>query len=138
MGKIDDASYTFNLCASAYNELPHHTKVINRSCVDSLLWIRLPATVNNGYILLQVDQTLPTTCSVLCHPSLVCHESGKPWISIDTTLLDLAPGQHIYKILMVDRSTNSRTAVYFSYILQDDSPATPYQYMDNERRQLSK
>lgn len=116
------------LSACCYGDIPKHTKVINKLQMPYWLWIQLPRGVLQDFELYQVDEFFPHTgeCDWL---ESVSRESGRPWLRICQKMLNLAVGKHIYRIQFVNRYNNDVVDYYFSYILQDSSPDTPYIYM---------
>ena len=46
--------------------------------------------------------------------------------------LNLKSGKHTYRLMFVERYTDTDFSLYFSYIIQDDSPEKPYVYMKED------
>lgn len=117
------------LLACCYDEVSRNTKLINKNQFPYWLWVQLPKCVLRDYELYEVVEFFPHTgeCEWLNHVERDC---GRPWLRIEQTMLNLAPGKHIYKLGFVNRYTNETTDYYFSYILQDSNPEQPYIYMN--------
>ena len=107
-----------------YTELSCNRKVINRSNMPPIVHINLPDyVVNNHYILNTIsevdsDESLSFDC---CFPT--------PWIDIMSSNLNCSSGMHTYRLTFLDSQNSDVLYMYFSYIIQDDNPDTPYIYM---------
>lgn len=60
-------------------------------------------------------------------------ELDRPWIDIDTDLLDKSVGLHTYIIRFESKLTGDLTFQQFSYIIQNDNPEKPYIYMNRDK-----
>ena len=56
----------------------------------------------------------------------------RPWIRIDSCILDTSIGQHTYRFQFINRETDDVYSLYLSYIIQDDNPDRPYVYMNEK------
>lgn len=117
--------------ACRYNEISCNTPVINKNSLDSYIWIRVPSEISREFVLFQVDELVPEY-KEFSFFHVIDKECNKPWFKITSEYLNLDPGQHVYKMSFVNRITNDTCSLYFSYIIQDDSPDKPYIYMKRD------
>ena len=59
-------------------------------------------------------------------------EEHKPWVDIDSTILDLTVGQHTYRMTFAKPDCKLKATCWFSYIIQDNNPEKPYIYMKRD------
>lgn len=122
-----------NLTAVCYNDLSSHTPVINKSTIDHFMWIYIPCDVVVDHQLFAIDSILPNK-EPIDFLDRVYQECRRPWLRVESALLDLSPGKHIYKISFVNWYTHDVQSLYVSYVIQDDDPDKPYIYMKRESR----
>lgn len=58
----------------------------------------------------------------------------RPWIEIESKVLDTKPGLHIYMLKWINKVTLDVHLQYFSYSIQTDNPEKPYIYMDRDKK----
>lgn len=116
------------LRACKHSDLPKHTKVINKSELPYFFWIRIPSEIAKRFELYKLEEVGRCETEIKYLGSL-SQEFRRPWIRIVANILDVDPGQHIYKMSFVDKMSDDIAYVFFSYILQDDNPEKPYIYM---------
>lgn len=114
--------------ASIYSDLPKHTKVWNKSSLSYSVWINVPIDLCRTHSLFQLDD-VTRGIKEIHFQDAVSRECGKPWFEVDMSLLNLDSGQHIYKMSFINTFSNDISCLYFSYIIQDDTPDKPYMYM---------
>lgn len=102
--------------------------VVRKYEVEYYLYVHIPEELCKLYKLFQVDSIAPKHCTLPMN-QLIQQECFKPWIRINTAVLDLSIGLHTYKLSMVNTLTNDVVSIYFGYIIQDDDPDKPYVYM---------
>ncbi|MBO4542802.1 MAG: hypothetical protein J5725_06415 [Bacteroidales bacterium] len=59
-------------------------------------------------------------------------DEQKPWIDIDSTILDTTAGQHTYRMTFSKEGVNLKATCWFSYTIQDNNPEKPYIYMERD------
>lgn len=123
----------FQLTACSYNQLPNNTVVINNHQVEFFLWIELPHESSAYIELFQIDE-ISSGSNELNYHKFLHRAYRRPWIRLNSGILNLEIGQHIYKMSFIDTRTDDVLSLYFSYILQNDNPDKPYVYMDRDRQ----
>lgn len=113
--------------ATSYDCIPSHVKLFNLQSIDELLWVSLPAEAGRACMLVGLQQTLPTDLIYDIDDSSLVKENT--WLCIPWELLDLDPGQHIYKIMLKDKFNTQTFALFFSYMIQTNAPDRPYVYI---------
>lgn len=118
------------LTACEYDTINVNTKVFNKDALSSGLWVNLPAYVSGLALTKIIDISNQKYEEVKFDASTVIQDYPHPWVRIDTSILDLVSGMHMYKLIFEPIPTNGMSkSVYIAYILQDDNPETPYIYM---------
>ncbi len=124
----------FKLKSTVYKgDLAGITEVISKYMFEFYLYVRVPDVImRNKFVLTDLEE-------IGEHENYVCPIKyvefiGGPWYRITSSALNVHPGQHIYRMHMVNTVTDDVTSVLFSYILQDDHPDKPYIYMDPDKR----
>ena len=125
----------FKLRSTLYNgDLSSVTEVINRYMFEFYVYVQMPNSISyNHFSLFELEE-------IGEHEHFVCPLQnveflGGPWYRITSSALNMHPGQHIYRMHMVNNNTDDVISVLFSYILQDDHPDRPYIYMDPDKRE---
>ena len=128
---------SFNVVADTYDKLPVNAPIINLHTVAFYLWIGIPHELNNDFSFAKLSKIVSTSSrdeeDITNHADRVC---SRPWIRVPSSVLDLSVGQHIYKLELVNKFTNDPVNLYFNYIIQDDDPPKPYNYMNELRKFL--
>ena len=123
---IADKIMTLEACR--YDDLPKYTKIFNCSELEYHLWIYLnPDDVRNSYFY-RSKEVGPEADNSKLFPDTV-ERMSTCWIRANTEYLNIKPGKHTYKLMFVERSTDTDFSLYVSYYIQDDSPEKPYVYM---------
>jgi len=126
----------FGLVADTYDKLPEHGKVINFRTIEYFLWVKIPDYMSRDFRLVGVFEMCddydkaPSDCDIT---EFVTREKNRPWIKILTDKINQTVGFHLYKIELVNRFTDDVVSLYFSYIIQNDNPDRPYDYMKTIR-----
>ena len=124
-----DSNNVVVLC-DHYSELAKHTPIWNSAEVVSTVCVSLPAWWCPHWRLFEIVSCIPDISEPLTYDNFVSCTGCHPWIDITADWLDLAPGQHIYRMGFVDCTTNIVRYGFFSYIIQDDTPDKPYIYIN--------
>ena len=118
------------LDACEYETININTKVFNKNALSSGLWVNLPTYVSGLALTKIIDISKQKYEEVEFDASTVIQDYPHPWVRVDTSILDLVSGMHIYKLVFEPIPENGMSkSVYMAYILQDDNPETPYIYM---------
>lgn len=120
------------LYAVPYNKLSYTRPIINKNIIPYFFWIRIPSLYNPDFDLYQIDE-LGQEVKELDYRKFLNRECGKPWLRINSGIFNLNAGMHTYKLSMVNPKTNDVVYLYISYIIQDDNPPKPYDYMEEIR-----
>ena len=118
------------LIACEYDKININTKVFNKDALASGVWVNLPAYFSSFALSKIIDISKQKYEEVEFDADTVMQDYPHPWVRIDTSILDLVSGMHIYKLVFEPIPKNGMSdAVYIAYIIQDDNPETPYVYM---------
>ena len=118
------------LVACEYDKININTKVFNKDALSNGLWVNLPAYVGCFNLAKIIDISNQKYEEVKFDTSTVVQYYPHPWVRIDTSILSLVSGMHMYKLIFEPKFKNDFSQpVYIAYILQDDNPVTPYIYM---------
>lgn len=122
-----NGSCKFNLFTvdDVYSNVP----VINLKYIDYYIWFKLPNELLNSD-LIQIDEISENKYKIDLNQF---EKVNKLWLACKYDVLNLDPGQHIYKFSF--KTDNDIISYYFSYIIQTDNPDKPYYYMTNERQE---
>ncbi len=66
----------------------------------------------------------------LDYSDYVTRDENRPWIDIQSSILDVTAGQHTYRMTFNRLGEKLSATCWFSYIIQDNNPEKPYIYMD--------
>lgn len=115
------------LVACTYSELPKHTPVINKHNFEAYIWIELPHELSEELELYGLQNLSDDGNTDIMFSGFIKRENC--WLKVSSAILDSSPGQHIYKLGMINTSTHDIVSFFVSYILQDDNPEKSYVYM---------
>lgn len=128
---------SFSIFADTYDKLPLRAKVINLHEFEYYLWVGIPHPMSLQFSFVSLRKIISTTSSdsedITDSSERI---SCRPWIRVLTSALDKTPGLHVYEIELVNKFTNDVAKLYFNYIVQDDDPPKPYNYMNELRKYL--
>ena len=122
------------LNACEYKDIASNTPVLNKDQLDYFIWILVSADVMARSCLYQVDEMLPDGARP-AHPYAIVPDLNC-WLKGTSCFMNTEVGQHIYKLMFVEKATNISFALYVSYIIQDSNASKPYIYMkrDEDKR----
>lgn len=63
---------------------------------------------------------------------LLKQDKCRPWITLETRLLNFNIGLHIYRLQFVNTSLDTVFNLYFAYMIQNANETKSYLYMDRE------
>jgi len=118
-----------------YEEFPRFTRLVNIHQLEYFLWLCIPQDVSKASELFQVDEIIPNNGEV-DYLNYIQRECGRQWLKVGQAMLNIDIGFHVYKFSFVNRQTNDISALYFSYIIQNNDPVKSYDYMERFRRQV--
>lgn len=130
----------FELAADIYSKLPQTYKVFNIHQFSYYLWISIPKYLNRDFRLVgvyQMSDDYDSDCPETDITDHVVRIPGRPWLRVLSDHLNKSIGMHVYKIEMINEFSNDLIQLYFNYIVQDDSPPKPYDYMTELREYLN-
>lgn len=126
---FDDYGATI-IQSSKFNAISKHTKIFNLCDLTDSISVKLPDDFPRCAELTDLFDF--DNNKSLDFEEFVTRLEQQPWIDIKTNSLDLANGQHIYK-LTFERPDDSMTcSCWFSYIIQNANEEKPYIYMKRE------
>lgn len=118
------------LVACDYDTININTKIFNKDALSGGLWVNLPAYISSFSLSKIIDISEQKYDEVKFTPATVMQDYPHPWVRIDTGILSLVSGMHMYKLVFEPIPKNGVSeSVYIAYIIQDDNPETPYVYM---------
>lgn len=118
------------LIACEYDKININTKIFNKDALSSGVWVNLPPYVSALALKSIIDVSKQKYEEVEFSADTVMQDYPHPWVRIDSGILDLVSGMHIYKLVFAPIPENGYSeSVYIAYIIQDDNPETPYVYM---------
>ena len=114
-----------------HNKVFENVKIFNKNEIEYFMYLHIPENlakdcelykvqdVDNPDILIEYNDSIQRNCK-------------RPWLRIDSRLLDTSCGQHTYRFGFINIVTDDVYSLYISYIIQDDNPDKPYIYMNGE------
>ena len=112
-----------------YDDLGKYSKVFNVNEIEYHLWIYLNPEDTRDAVFLKAYECGPNHWEDPTLPLGIFERESVCWIRAVTASLNMEPGKHTYKIMMVDRYTDTDFSLYVSYYIQDDNVDKPYVYM---------
>ncbi len=115
----------------SYHDALQHSTIINSNQLDYYTWVELPHEISRHLVLYEILSISPDGSDNLNFKDKIKRECNRPWIQIETSLLDTTVGYHLYKLSFIDHRTDDTIALYFNYRIQTDNPdKSSYVYMD--------
>lgn len=123
--------FTATIQSAKMQDLSLHTEVFNIAQIPEVICIKLPDSLPR-------DMELSGIFDLYANEDLefqgyVARDEHRPWIDINTEILDLSVGQHVYRLTFIRTGINLPAMCWFSYIIQDNHVDKPYIYMTPER-----
>lgn len=117
----------------SHDDAAAHSLVINVNELEYYTWIELPHHIAKFLSLYAVYEfNTPQGPKRVEHAEHVVREGLRPWLRLDTAILNTEPGFHLYKFHFVDTRNDDMVGLYCAYNLQNDNPdKTDYIYMKN-------
>lgn len=125
---LDWRIFTTQVNASASKGKSSQWVVFNKQSLGTHLWVKLPFNINDVEFN-KVAQIEPA--EVILSLSEI-HKEGC-WLQIPFSILDSSSGSKLYAIECYHRKADAPIQLYFSFCIQDNNPAKPYDYMTKLR-----
>lgn len=116
---------TLDACERA--DLPKHSKIWATDELQPRVNVYLTPDIVRGFSTYQIDEI--TDGSVAEIPAADSFKQDRNWIDIDTSNLNISPGYHLYRLSLINTSTQDIIYLYFAYTIQDSNPDKSYVYM---------
>lgn len=116
-----------------YYDALSNSLVLNKSDLESYVWFRIPDNVQKRPMsLYQITDfnAEDGPIDIRFTTETVMREHYRPWIRVNSDILNLNVGFHVIRFHFVDISWDDSASLYFSYTIQDDHPKKPYVYMN--------
>lgn len=121
----------FMLDAVPHHQVASFSKVFSLPEVEYFLYVRIPAEITKTYELYQVSE-IRDEAEVLCDKNLWEHDPSRIWYRFHSEKLNLNTGYHMYRLSFVNVFHNETCTLYISYVIQNNKPEKPYNYMDKD------
>lgn len=123
--------FTLTIQACKMQELGLHGEVVNLADVPEIICIKLPDGFPrdmelSGIFDLNSNKEIDFT-------DMVSRDEHRPWIDVQSSLLDLSVGQHVYKLIFSKLGVKLTASCWFTYTIQDNFVEKPYIYMTEAR-----
>lgn len=116
-----------------YYDALSNTAVINKNGIEFYIWLKLPDDTCNQLSLFEViDFNYTSGPKSIDFSAKLFRENHRPWIRLESSMLNLDVGYHIFRFRFVDIDLDDYISFYFSYVIQDDNPDKPYMYMTRD------
>ena len=116
-----------------YYDSLSNTTVINKNGIEFYIWLKLPDDTCNQLSLFEViDFNYASGPKNIDFSTKLFRENHRPWIRLESSMLNLDVGYHIFRFRFVDIDLDDYISFYFSYVVQDDNPDKPYMYMTRD------
>ena len=127
---LQDNIFTTVIQASQLSDLPLNTKIYNSKDFSEIVCVKLPPQMPRDMELSEIYNL--NASEDVDFSDQVTRDENRPWIDISSSILDLTPGQHTYRMTFRKSDCKLAATCWFCYIIQDNNPDKPYIYMDRE------
>ena len=127
---LQDNIFTTVIQSSQLSEIPLNTKIYNSKDFSEIVCIKLPPQMPRSMELAEIYNL--DTQEDVDFIDQVTRDEHRPWIDISSTILDLNPGQHTYRMTFGKPERKLKATCWFSYIIQENNPEKPYIYMNRD------
>lgn len=122
--------------AGEYKDRSSFTVVMNTQTVAKYVYIHLPVECVHLELLELIELNRSAETDTSDDPEQMKEDDiikykDHPWARIKSSVLNWAPGKHVYKLSFgVPHQMNpEKVDYYISYVSQEDNPEKPYVYM---------
>ena len=131
-----NSNLSYQSLAQVFELRPHNkafenVTVLNRNEIEYFVYLHIPENLAIHSELFGVGD-LDHVDVPIDYEDLIQRNCKRPWLRVESRLLDLTAGQHTYRFSFVNQETDDVYSLYISYIIQDDNPDKPYIYMDGK------
>ena len=127
---IQDNIFTTVIQSGQLTDLPLYTKIYNKADFSEIVCVKLPAQMPRDMELTAIYNL--DTQEDLDFVDQTSRDEYKPWIDINSSILNTAAGQHTYRMTFQKLDCQLKATCWFSYIIQDNHPEKPYIYMNRD------
>lgn len=127
---IQDNIFTTVIQSCPLSKLPLHTRIYNSMDFSEIVCVKLPPQMPRDMVLIGIYNL--NASEELDFNDQVTRDEYKPWIDINSSILDLTPGQHTYRLTFRKEECKLNATCWFSYIIQENNPEKPYIYMKRD------
>lgn len=127
---LQDNIFTTVIQSSQLSEIPLNTKIYNSKDFSEIVCVKLPPQMPRGMELAEIYNL--NSQEDVDFIDQVTRDEHRPWIDISSTILDLTPGQHTYRMTFKNLGCKLNATCWFSYIIQENDPEKPYIYMKRD------
>ena len=111
---------------------PYQEAILNRTTFNinqmkGHIWLEIPKALSK-YLTLVSAAEIGETETLVPQESLT-REEKYPWIEFPVSVINEAPGFHMYELVFSVDDQNEQQVLYFCYSIQTDRPDKSYVYM---------
>lgn len=128
---VNSYPVSFLECCTRHN-IPSHSKVLTGAELGNGICVHIPEEFASDIYLYGLHEIEPCDRDIFITEGLVARHGLRPWLDIDSCLLDISTGFHVYRLDFIHKHTNDIVNMYFSYYLQNSHPDKPYVYMEHD------
>ena len=127
---LQDNIFTTVIQSSKLTDLPSHTVIYNAKDFSEIVCVKLPPQLPRDMQLAEIYNL--NSSESLDFADFVTRDENRPWIDIQSSILDTTAGQHTYRMTFAKEDVKLTATCWFSYIIQDNNPEKPYIYMKRD------
>ena len=127
---LQDKVFTTVIQSSKLSDLPLHTVIYNAKDFSEIVCVKLPPQMPRDMQLIEIYNL--NSSEDLDFADFVTRDENRPWIDIQSSILDVSAGQHTYRMTFAKEDVKLTATCWFSYIIQDNNPDKPYIYMKRD------
>ena len=127
---LQDNIFTTVIQSSKLSEIPLHTVIYNAKDFSEVVCVKLPPQMPRDMQLIEIYNL--NSSEDLDFTDFVTRNENRPWVDIQSSILDTTAGQHTYRMTFAKEEIKLTATCWFSYIIQDNNPEKPYIYMQRD------
>lgn len=128
----------FSLDAVLHQDLYKATKTFSIHDMEYYLWVKVDPEIAKYYKFYEFDEVDSKKVYDIHIFDFVAHEQNRIWYKFNSMVLNRDPGQHVYRMHMVNLIDGTTISLYFSYIVQREDVYKPYIYMPEQVEEMEK
>ena len=117
---LQDNIFTTVIQSSKLSNIPSYTKVYNSKDFSDVVCVKLPPEMPRDMELSEIYNL--TASEEIDYTDQVTRDEHRPWIDISSSILDLTPGQHTYRMTFSKTDCRLNATCWFAYIIQENNP----------------